>query len=231
MILKVAYKLIYQYLFLDSLDKPFPLVILSVYSMSRYSMNKREQQKLETKEKIIRVATFLFSSTGFRDVSTLDIAHGAMVSHGTIFAHFKSREELVYTVIEIFGSNLLSRMNSLVEKDSTLEQVVALHLSSLMDTEDFYRELIIEAPNLPPKARTGFIAIQSGISDIICKSVDKTINLQLNHLFSTWSSLLHYYLSNRDIFAPNASILEKRGKEITRLFMELVSKNKITEEE
>ncbi|MNC80717.1 hypothetical protein D3C75_1336170 [compost metagenome] len=42
-------------------------------------------------------------------------------------------------------------------------------------------------------------------------------------LFNSWIGLLHHYLMNRDLFAPDESVLERYGKELLAHFMRMVS--------
>lgn len=190
--------------------------------MSGCSMNKREQQKLETKGKIEEIATDLFSALGFAAVSTLDVAKKAGVSHGTIFSHFKSREELIFAVVEKFSTKLLTRMNALVTDKMLLRQIVTIHLSCLLDYEDFYRELVIISPRLTGKAKSQYIFLMSSISELISLAKNDSNGLESNEIFTTWISLLHYHLTNRALFSPGESVIENKGKEIRKLFLSLV---------
>ncbi len=189
-------------------------------------MNKREQQKLETKEKIIDIATNLFSENGFSEVSTLDVAKKAGVSHGTIFSHFKSRDELIFAVVERFSAKLLTRINTLMSEDMSLKEIITIHLSSLLDYEDFYRELIIVSPRLTGRAKNQYIFLMSSISEIISCAKEEQTKLEPNAIFTTWVSLLHYHLTSRPLFSPGESVIEKKGKEIKKLFMSLVMDKK-----
>src|SRR5579872_482809 len=41
-------------------------------------------------------------------------------------------------------------------------------------------------------------------------------------LFNTWLALLHYYIGNRDVFAPGRSVLAAKGDELVAHFLNLV---------
>ena len=203
---------------------------MSAYSTSRHSIYEREIQKRETRLRIIENATEAFSRHGFRKISTLDIAKQTKVSHGTIFAHFKSREALLCAVIEDFNTKIVDRLNSLIQKDASLCDRVTLHVASLIDQEDFYRQLVVEAPSLLPKARSVYISLHSAIASIICGSDETAIGIATKDVFITWISILHYHLVNKDVLSPDKPILESKGKEITRLFMSLMGNLKKAEE-
>ncbi|GAH89949.1 unnamed protein product, partial [marine sediment metagenome] len=58
---------------------------------------KRSQIKLATRKKLLEVAESAFVKSNFK-ASTFKIARDAKVAHGTIFFHYKNRDELVLTV-------------------------------------------------------------------------------------------------------------------------------------
>jgi AcrR family transcriptional regulator len=52
------------------------------------------------KEIILQAATALFSDKGFKDASMAELCKMTGVAEGTIFYHFKSKEELFVTILE-----------------------------------------------------------------------------------------------------------------------------------
>ncbi len=57
-------------------------------------MNKRAQQREETRERIVEAAIECFAECGFRAASTRQIATRAGANQGLITYHFKSKDEL-----------------------------------------------------------------------------------------------------------------------------------------
>jgi len=55
-----------------------------------------------TKEKIIKVSTNLFSKKGYSSTSIKEICQEAGISKGGLFYHFNSKEDILYTIHEIF---------------------------------------------------------------------------------------------------------------------------------
>lgn len=189
----------------------------------------RQQQKEQTKEKLLKTAFEEFSSGGFLATKTLDIAKSAKVSHGSIFVHFPTREALLLAVIHEFGMQLGTEFQKKI-KEGSLEKVLTTHLNVLQEWELFYTQLVICGPHLPDEIRAEIFNIQSGIAYYLEKALshqklakDRPIHLIMN----AWIGLVHHYLANRDLFSPNGSVIAAKGKELIKFFTHLVKGEKL----
>lgn len=73
----------------------------------------REKKKKEAKEKILKAARLLFPDKGFNGTTTDLIAETAEVSVGTIYNHYRTKEEIF--IDALFGSfNVNKKENDLV---------------------------------------------------------------------------------------------------------------------
>jgi len=206
---------------------------MSTYSMSDQSKTtarNRESQKLETRRRIIDAAIRVFSRDGILASATAEVAKEAGLSHGSVFAHFGTQESLISAVIEDFGESLARRLHELVASGAGTREVLGAHLRAIGEREDFYASLVVEAPLLPAGARDSLVAIQSSICFHLSPAVAaetrarKIRPMPLYLLFNTWIGLVHHYLANRALFAPGASVVERRGEELLDHFMYLISK-------
>jgi AcrR family transcriptional regulator len=190
---------------------------------------QRQIQKEVTRRHIIETAVRYVADNGFSFSRTADIARAAGVSHGTIFAHFSTQSALFSAVIEEFGKRVTLRLHELAAGNGSLREVLEAHLKALTEYEAFYTRLVNEGRLLPPEARHTFILIQSCISFHISQSAEKEMaagllaNCPLHLLFNTWVGLVHYYLSNNDLFAPSGSVLPRYGRQLVEHFMSLVA--------
>ncbi len=164
---------------------------------------------------------------GILKTATLDIAHQAQVSHGNVFAHFPTRDDLVLAVVEEFAQALNQQFQQL-SKDSLLEFLRG-HLAVIHQYEDFYARLIVEIPLLPTAIRQHLFVLQSGIAHYFREAYLKDANIAKSHqlplsfLFNTWMGLLHYYLTHRELFAPHASLIATKGEELAVQFIQLIN--------
>lgn len=192
-------------------------------------LTKRQQQKEDTRKRIVQAAYRVYGDRGFM-ATTSDIAKDIGVSHGTIFVHFATREELLICVLEDFGSRICGRLHELVRVGDGVCGVLGAHLSAIEEFEEFYVRLVSENRLLPGEARNTFVAIQSTIAfhlmEVIGKErVGNSIRELSDHfIFNTWLGLIHYYLQNSDIFAPDTSVIGRYRDELLTNFLELIKK-------
>jgi AcrR family transcriptional regulator len=190
----------------------------------------RQEQKHLTRQTIIRTAAKLFSEEGLGTTKTGAIAQGAGISHGSIFVHFPTRDELVTAVVEEIGGQIANRVRQLTSQGASVREVLAGHLDGLMEYESFYTRLVLEGPFLPSSARRVMVEIQSAIASHLEEVMEEEISegkirrLPLHLAFNTWIGLIHHYLSNADLFAPGGSVLKKWGKKLLNHYMELLTK-------
>ena len=194
--------------------------------------NKRNVQKELTRKRLIEVAIKLFGDNGILNTKTIDISKEAGVSHGTVFSHFKTQEELLVTVIEEVGDRIVSKLQELIDVNSSLEEILKAHINGLMEFEKFYTRLIIERRLLPESASNIYIIIQSSISfhigEVLKKEIDKgkIIDTPIHLLFNSWVGLIHYYLTNGDLFTNEESILNNYGQDLINHYIKLIKVKK-----
>jgi len=111
---------------------------------------------MSKKEKILAAATELFARQGFNETATSEVAKKAGVAQGTVFHHFKSKENLLVAICDELVMEYLTGMIEAAQGDGTgwdaLERVlnfnqdfrkdryesivVATRETRLLDTED-----------------------------------------------------------------------------------------------
>ncbi|MGG6313783.1 TetR/AcrR family transcriptional regulator [Paenibacillus macerans] len=190
---------------------------------------QRQQQKERTRLRLIETALSLYARQGLLATRTADVAREAGVSHGTVFAHFATQEALLDAVIGEFGVRVDARLHELASRGGSLREVLQAHLAGLREAEPFYGRLVRESRLLPNGARHVLTAIQSAISHHLCEAAEREMEagsvrpMPLHLLFNTWIGLLHYYLANDDLFAPEGSVLERYGEELLAHYLSLLA--------
>jgi AcrR family transcriptional regulator len=188
----------------------------------------RKEQKDATQRRLVEVRLDYFASRGFATSNTADFAKAAGVSHGAVFLHFPTREALVLRVLDVFGDRLSAALKAAMRGEGTLAGVLRAHLGVLREYESFYARLVQEGPLLPIKARSLLFIINASVSHRLklvseAEAAAGTMRKIAPHLlFNTWLALLHYYIANRDVFAPGESVLAAKGEELVAHFLALV---------
>jgi AcrR family transcriptional regulator len=171
----------------------------------------------------------MYSENGF-STPTATIASAAGVSHGSIFAHFPTVDDLMICSLESFSREIETELRSLSESVNDITKLLEMHIDVLIKHEDFYKRLIKEAVYLPEEAKNTFIAILSMVSIHFMQALESGVNkmavkdLPFHMIFNTWLGLIYYYLLNSELFAPGGSVLEKYKDDLIKCFLTLIKK-------
>lgn len=188
----------------------------------------RQQQKEQTRQTLLQAAYLVFSQGGIMTARMSDIAEAAGVSHGTVFAHFATQEALITEVIDTYGGQIALRTHELAGGCERMEDMLRAHLAGIAEFEPFYTRLVIENRMLPTAARDVWVGIQSAISFHFSQVAQREaqagrIIVQPAHLlFNTWLGLVHYYLANGDLFAPDGGVIARYGDTLVNSFLQLI---------
>lgn len=188
----------------------------------------RKEQKERTRQGLVDQAELLFAANGISNTATADIAKALKVSHGTIFVHFSTREDLIKAVVDNFGEKLSAALGARFSDELKLRDLLKAHLSVLAEHEDFYMRLVSESQFLPSHIRSIFYSMNASLSYRFYRAakseMDKGAIKKMTqvHLFNTWMGLVHYYIMNRDLFSDKTPILEDVCDELLRHFFNLI---------
>jgi len=181
-----------------------------------------------TRDRLVNAAMELFASKGIANTTTADVAKSVRMSHGTVFLHFPTRDDLVIAVIDEFGRRLAAEFRQAFEQDLGLRAVLQAHLRVLAQIEPFYARLVTEAPLLPPKVRSTLMLLHAAVSYELFAALERerkagrARKIERPLLFNTWIGLVHHYLVNRDVFATGNSVIAEQGDILVNHFMALV---------
>lgn len=218
------------------LTHPAKSIIMSLNSMSIHSIKRdsggrgpREERKEATRRRILEAAFAVYSRRGSLGASTVEVAEEAGVAHGSVFVHFGTQAGLIAAVIEAFGEEVMAAVHGTMGEGTTIRDALEAHLAAIRDREAFYAALVVEAPRLAEPARAALTLIQSAIAFHLTPALrggiaaGRVVDLPLPLLFNTWIGLLHHYVTNRDLFAPGESVVERRGQELLDFYIALIS--------
>jgi len=95
----------------------------------------------QRKENIIQAALSCFTELGFQDTSMVDICTRAGASTGSVYHHFKSKEQLAAAVylegIESYQAGLLTMLEKETEAFKGISSVISYHLNWVQSNPDW----------------------------------------------------------------------------------------------
>ncbi len=135
------------------------------------------QYKEEAKEKIIQSAIAVFSEKGYRQTTMEDIAKKVGVSRGALYLYFKSKDDLLYAIIQRWDQTMksfLPNADAGKEIQKNLQGILDNVASDPLGRAGFILEIVAEASRNPTirkplseayqrnlKTVSGFISEQS----------------------------------------------------------------------
>ncbi len=136
---------------------------------------------MKKKEAILKVATVLFASKGFSDTSVQKLARLTGAAEGTIYYHYKSKEELLLAILEKTRIDIIEQFGSFFENrqfDSGIEMAVEvvsfyLYLAGLMEDQFqlLHRHFLYRFSESNPKFRENLEAIYNCMVDLFEKAI------------------------------------------------------------
>jgi len=93
--------------------------------LSSYLDITKEEKMPPGKKKTLESAIKLFAKQGYNGTSTLQIAKVAGVSQATVFKYFKSKEDLLYSIIVPVIPKLFSSFLGRVKKANSVQELIS----------------------------------------------------------------------------------------------------------
>lgn len=99
-------------------------------------MNKRKENALKTRQKLIDTAEELLSKKGFSAVSVEDITRASGVAKGTFYVYFKHKEDIATEICRGYFKEIENNLNSM-EKSDIVEKI-SYYFSDFMVKVELY---------------------------------------------------------------------------------------------
>lgn len=138
----------------------------------------------ERKEEILDAAEKLFAAKGFDNTSTGDILDAVGIARGTLYYHFKSKEEILDGVIERMTSRLMEDAKEIVRKKElpVLERLTKAIMSLNVESKIGYE--VMEQVHRPQNAlmhQKMQTTLLAGINPILTELVEEGIEQGICH--------------------------------------------------
>ncbi len=134
----------------------------------------RARSKAQNRRKILASATDLFRERGYEAATLRDIARGANLSTGALFANFNDKNEIFFTIIEQEVHRIIAGMNDSVDLDA--------HLLERLHKQIMYGYEAIEAD---ARMIMSALVITWSLNDDVSAEVARLSNLVRDSLHKT----------------------------------------------
>ncbi len=186
-------------------------------------MGIRSDSKQNTHELILKKTALLLDKKGFLNVSSKEIAKECNISQGSIFLHFKTKENLLNTILL---SNITSFENSL--KNSLLPKLksdlfLKKYLDLLIQNEAFLSRAYMDLPYLPETLSKNINNLETTTKNLFFENIRKNQNKKFSIVDSFISidaffSQIQKNLLEKDIYKQSNSIIRQRRGKIIKLY-------------
>ena len=120
-----------------------------------------EQPSVSRRDELLELAATMFAERGLRATTVRDIADSAGILSGSLYHHFKSKEQMVEEVLRDFLDWLFARYQEIVETEpNPLERLKGLFMASFEAIEHRHAQVVIyqdEAKRLSGQPRFYFV--------------------------------------------------------------------------
>ena len=178
----------------------------------RNTEKKRSQGSSSRREEILQVAAQLFASKGFEATSIREIGDAAGILSGSLYHHFKSKEEMLHDLLQRFVNKLVPMYEAVIAEQSdagdTLSRLIEAGLRiSLENTPELtvimherkflnrHGEFAYVSEVMLDVERIWFGVLQEGVRNGSFRK-DLEINLVLRIIMDLISSTASWYRPN-----------------------------------
>lgn len=123
------------------------------------------EQPVSRRDELLDLAATMFAERGLRATTVRDIADSAGILSGSLYHHFKSKEQMVEEVLRGFLDWLFARYQQIVESEpNPLERLKGLFMASFEAIEHRHAQVVIyqdEAKRLSSLPQFDFVEVRN----------------------------------------------------------------------
>lgn len=131
----------------------------------------------ERKNEILDTAERLFSTKGFDNTSTNDILNEIGIARGTLYYHFKSKEDILDAMIVRMNNRMIEKAGGIAKnKDIPLLKRFTMMMLSLNASDDSFNKELLEQVHKPQNAlmhRKMQNCMLSGVTPLIVDLIEE----------------------------------------------------------
>lgn len=184
----------------------------------------RKQAKLATKERLLEVAESVFIESNFK-ASTAAIAEKTGIAHGTIFFHFKNRDELVLSVIRRLILRITDSLYSAYKEADNLKEFLSIHFETVQSNWPLFKSLFSGFSDFGDETKQEIICLLSVINYYLIEAFKRWTDYGLLRTM-LWQGTLVYLSFLGDYMFNKKNISEKFVQDLISFICNSLDKTK-----
>lgn len=194
------------------------------------NMDKRIEKGKETKENIVNATLKLFSEKGYDGTSIKDITDLAGIPKSLFYHYFKSKEELLEFILQLYSLRLSDEEKEFAQQISEgnpFEQIALRLFDKAMLDKDMMKIIMLEAlkdDNILIQLLDKMNNLSGDFYSILPEQV-KNIHSKFEiNIFSFYFRIIPitYYIFTKDIFSRHYGISHE---DLEKIFLKMISQN------
>jgi AcrR family transcriptional regulator len=138
-----------------------------------------EQDLDRRRHQVFNASVHLFLEKGFQETTMQEIAEAAGMGKSTLYDYFKTKDEILFSVVEDEVYDLTEQAKVIVTQDlpaaEKLRQVMRAHLEHLLEQKDFYTNLLFEVQRLSVEDQRRLQVKRHVYQDLLCSLIEQAI--------------------------------------------------------
>ncbi len=191
-------------------------------------MNLRSIAKANTHQMIIDKSIDLFNLKGFINTKTQEISKYCGISHGNLFMHFGTKDNLIEAVLDFKIKQIAT---SLIENCQSTDNTWTLaeeYLNLVEINENFFYNLYRELPFFNEYLQNAVLSLEIIIRNLFFVNIKTNFkNMtedRISSILTPYFSLIFYYLVNKKQFTSSDCIIPIKRCEIIETLKTLLKK-------
>jgi len=129
------------------------------------------------RHQVFAASMHLFLEKGFQETSMQEIAAASEMGKSTLYDYFKTKDEILLSVVEDGMYDLTERAKQIVRRDlpaaEKIHQVMHAHLEYLLENKDFLNRMLYEVQRLGPESQRRIQIQRHAYQDLLCRLVEE----------------------------------------------------------
>jgi AcrR family transcriptional regulator len=138
-----------------------------------------EEEQDRRRHEVFNAAVHLFFEKGFNETSMREIADAAGMGKSTLYDYFKSKDEVLLSVVEDWIYDLTVEAREIAARPlpalERLRQVLGRNLEFLVSQKAFYLKLSFEVQRLGIESQKRIQVQRHAYQDLICRLIEEGI--------------------------------------------------------